>query len=105
MVRFLQSGEGLVYYFQGFLYGLSNVYHALQQWEEARRRWEEAEAMTERSDLRALRVVILSQLCMNYTVAGQWGQAHMYAVRAMALRYRVTSDRFDAGVALKEVCR
>jgi len=36
--------------FQGFLYGLSNVYHALQQWEEARRAWEEAEAMTERSE-------------------------------------------------------
>ncbi len=72
--------------FQGFLYGLSNVYHALQQWEEARRRWEEAEAMTETLDLRALRVVILSQLCMNCAVAGQWEQAHTYAVRAMAVR-------------------
>jgi tetratricopeptide (TPR) repeat protein len=28
----------------------------------------------------------LSQLCMNYAVAGQWGQAHTYAVQAMALR-------------------
>src|SRR2546421_4755478 len=72
--------------FQGFLYGLSNVYHALQQWDEARRRWEEAEAMAERSDLRALRVVIFSQLGMNYAVAGQWAQAHTYAVQAMALR-------------------
>src|SRR5205085_9066456 len=72
--------------FQGFLYGLSNVYHALQQWEEARSAWEEAEAMTETLDLRALRVVILSQLCMNYAVAGQWGQAYAYAVKAMALR-------------------
>jgi tetratricopeptide (TPR) repeat protein len=81
--------------FQGFLYGLSNVYHALQQWEEARRRWEEAEAMAERLDLRALRVVILSQLCMNYAVAGQWGQAHTYAVKAMALR-----ESFDRAVIL-----
>jgi DNA-binding SARP family transcriptional activator len=72
--------------FQGFLYGLSNVYHALQQWEEARSRWEEAEAMTKTLDLAQLRVVILSQLCMNYAVAGQWGQAYTYAVQAMALR-------------------
>jgi tetratricopeptide (TPR) repeat protein len=72
--------------FQGFLYGLSNVYHALQQWEEARSMWEKAEAMTETLDLAQLRVVILSQLCMNYAVAGQWGQAHTYAVKAMALR-------------------
>jgi tetratricopeptide (TPR) repeat protein len=33
-----------------------------------------------------LRVVTLSQLCMNCAVAGQWGQAHAYAVQAMALR-------------------
>jgi tetratricopeptide (TPR) repeat protein len=71
---------------QRFLYGLGYVYHALQQWDEARSTWEEAEAMTETLDLRALRVVILSQLCMNYAVAGQWGQAHTYAMRAMALR-------------------
>ena len=72
--------------FQGFLYGLSNVYHALQQWDEARSTWEKAEAMTETLDLTQLRVVILSQLCMNCAVAGQWGQAHTYAVKAMALR-------------------
>ncbi len=72
--------------FQRFLYGLGNVYHALQQWGEARRTLEEAEAVAETLDLGRLRVVTLSQLCMNYAVAGQWAQAHMYAVQAMALR-------------------
>jgi len=71
---------------QRFLYGLGNVYHALQQWEEARSTLEEAEAVAETLDLGRLRVVTLSQLCMNCAVAGQWGQAHMYAVQAMALR-------------------
>jgi hypothetical protein len=33
-----------------------------------------------------LRVVTLSQLCMNCAVAGQWGQAHTYALKAMAVR-------------------
>src|SRR5205823_5895723 len=72
--------------FQRFLYGLGNVYHALQQWEEARSTLEEAEAVAETLDLGRLRVVTLSQLCMNCTVAGQWGQAYTYAVQAMALR-------------------
>jgi tetratricopeptide (TPR) repeat protein len=71
---------------QRFLYGLGNVYHALQQWDEARSTLEEAEAVAERLDLGRLRVVTLSQLCMNYAVAGQWAQAHTYAVQAMALR-------------------
>jgi len=71
---------------QRFLYGLGNIYHALQQWEEARRTLEEAEAVAERLDLGRLRVVTLSQLCMNCAVAGQWGQAYKYAVQAMALR-------------------
>ena len=42
--------------------------------------------MAETLDLGRLRVVTLSQLCMNCAVAGQWEQAHMYAVQAMALR-------------------
>src|SRR5207302_9639365 len=62
------------------------TYHALQQWDEARRTLEEAEAVAETLDLGRLRVVTLSQLCMNCAVAGQWGQAHAYAVQAMALR-------------------
>src|SRR5437660_9085799 len=69
-----------------FLMALGNVYHALQQWEEARSTLEEAEAVAERLDLGRLRVVTLSQLCMNYAVAGQWAQAHTYAVQAMAIR-------------------
>ncbi len=71
---------------QRFLYGLGNVYHALQQWEEARSTLEEAEAVAERLDLGRLRVVTLSQLCMNCAVAGQWGQAHTYALKTMAVR-------------------
>src|SRR5712692_7894987 len=62
--------------FQRFLYGLGRTYHALQQWEEARSTLAEAEAMAERLDLRPLHVSILSQLCMNCAVAGQWGQAY-----------------------------
>jgi len=62
------------------------TYHALQQWEEARSTLEEAEAMAERLDLGRLRVPVLSHLCMNCAVAGEWGQAHTYAVKAMAVR-------------------
>ncbi len=40
-----------------------------------------------------MRVVILSQLCMNYAVAGQWDQAHTYAVQAMALRESLERTR------------
>src|SRR5437660_6081761 len=69
-----------------FLMALGSVYHALQQWEEARSTLEEAEAMAERLDLGRLRVVTLSQLCMHYAVAGEWGQAHMYALQAMGVR-------------------
>jgi tetratricopeptide (TPR) repeat protein len=69
-----------------FLMALGSVYHALQQWQEARSTLEEAEAVAERLDLGRLRVVTLSQLCMNCAVAGQWGQAHTYAVQAKAVR-------------------
>ena len=72
--------------FQRLLFTLCSVYHALQQWEAARSTLEEAEAVAERLDLRSFRVPVLSQLCMNCAVAGQWGQAHTYAVQAMALR-------------------
>ena len=72
--------------FQRLLTGLGSVYHALQQWEEARSTLEEAVAVAERLGLGRLRVVTLSQLCMNCAVAGQWGQAHTYAVQAMAVR-------------------
>ena len=71
---------------QSFLPALGRTYHALQQWEEARSTLEEAEAIAERLDLRPLRVPALSQLCMNCAVAGQWGQAHTYALQAIALR-------------------
>ena len=82
LVRILPQGIIL----HRFLIILGRVYHALQQWEEARSTLEEAEAVAERLDLGRLRVVTLSQLCMNCAVAGQWGQAHTYAVKAMAVR-------------------
>ncbi len=72
--------------FQRLLTVLGSVYHALQQWEEARSPLEEAEAIAERLDLGRLRVPTLSQLCMNCAVAGQWGQAHTYALQALAVR-------------------
>src|SRR3989440_320463 len=70
--------------FQRLLTGLGSVYHALQQWDEARSTL--AEAVAERLDLGRLRVVTLSQLCMNCAVAGQWAEAYTYALQAMALR-------------------
>jgi tetratricopeptide (TPR) repeat protein len=72
--------------FQRLLTALGSVYHALQQWDEARSTLTEAEAVAETLDLGRLRVVTLSQLCMNCVVSGQWGQAYTYAVQTMALR-------------------
>ncbi|MFL5657945.1 MAG: hypothetical protein ACJ8CB_27665 [Ktedonobacteraceae bacterium] len=63
----------------------------MQQWEEARRTLEEAVAVAERLDLGRLHVSVLSQLCMNCAVAGQWAQAHTYAVQAMAVRESLDS--------------
>jgi DNA-binding SARP family transcriptional activator len=65
---------------------LGRTYHAVQQWEEARSTLEEAEAVAERLGLGFYHVPTLSQLCMNCVVAGQWEQAHTYAVQAMAIR-------------------
>ena len=73
---------------QRFLSSLGSVYHALQQWDEARRTLEEAVALAERLDLGPLRVVTLSQLCMNCTLAGEWQAAYRYAVQASAIRKR-----------------
>ncbi|TMC87773.1 MAG: tetratricopeptide repeat protein, partial [Chloroflexi bacterium] len=72
--------------FQRLLTALGMTYHAVQQWQEARSTLEEAEAVAETLDLGRLRVVTLSQLCMNCALTGEWGQAHTYAVQAMALR-------------------
>jgi tetratricopeptide (TPR) repeat protein len=72
--------------YQRFLMTLGNTYHAMQQWEEARSTFEEADAMAETLDLRSFRVPPLSQLCLRYALAGEWGQAYRYAVQAIALR-------------------
>jgi len=86
--------------FQRLLTALCSVYHALQQWEEARSTLEEAVAMAERLDPRPLHVSILSQLCMNCAVAGQWGQAHTYALKTIALRKSI-----DAALILLDFSR
>jgi len=78
----------LTFIYQRFLLAQGITYHAVQQWEEAHSTLEEAEAMAETLDLGQFRVPVLSQLCMNCAVAGEWGQAHTYAVKAMALRRR-----------------
>jgi tetratricopeptide (TPR) repeat protein len=76
----------LVVTFQRFLNALGRTYHVLQQWEEARSTLEEAEAIAESVDLRSLHVPVLSQLCMNYAVVGQWEVAYRYALKAITLR-------------------
>ncbi len=64
----------------------------MQQWEEARSTLAEADALAEALDLRSWRVPTLSQLCMNCAVAGEWGQAHTYALKAIALRKSFDTD-------------
>src|SRR5260370_41553385 len=56
--------------------------------------------MAERLDLRPLHVSILSQRCMNCAVAGQWGQAHTYALKTIALRKSI-----DAALILLDFSR
>ncbi len=72
--------------FQRFLTALERTYHAVQQWEEAHSTLAEADAVAEMLDLGRVRAPALSQLCMNYAVTGEWGQAHTYAVQAIAIR-------------------
>ncbi len=56
--------------------------------------------MDERFDLGRSRLSVLSQLCMNCVVAGQWGQAHTYALKAMALR-----ESLDRAMILQDFSR
>ncbi len=72
--------------FQRLLTALGRTYHAVQQWEEARSTLEEAEAVAERLGLGFYHVPTLSELCMHYAVAGEWGQAHTYAAKAITTR-------------------
>ena len=58
----------------------------MQQWEEAQRTLAEAEALAETLDLGPLRVSALSQLCMHYTLAGEWEAAYRYALKAITVR-------------------
>ncbi len=74
--------------FQRFLTALERTYHALQHWDEARSTLAELDAVAETLDLGRLRSLALSQLCMNYSVTGEWEAASHYAVQAIALRKR-----------------
>ncbi|WP_201376623.1 hypothetical protein [Ktedonobacter robiniae] len=65
-----------------FLIVRGSTYQALQQWEEAR------SILAEVVALEYYDAPVLSQLCMHYVVAGEWEQAHAYALQAIALRKR-----------------
>src|SRR5438132_11714195 len=51
---------------------LGNVYQALQQWEEAQAALEEELAVAETIGFRSVHMIVLSRLCMNCAVAGEW---------------------------------
>ena len=56
--------------------------------------------MAERLDMGRLRVPVLSQLCMNCALTGEWEQAYTYAVKAMALR-----ESFEEAMLLDFSCQ
>jgi tetratricopeptide (TPR) repeat protein len=74
---------------------LGSVYQALQQWKEAQAALEEELAVAETIDFRSLRMIVLSRLCMNCAVAGEWEQAYRYALETITLRKR----RMDVALA------
>src|SRR5207245_10512716 len=78
----------LTFIYQRFLLAQGRTYHAVQQWEEAHSTLEEAEAMAETLDLGQFRVPVLSQLCMNCALAGEWGLDQKYAGKAVGRRRR-----------------
>ncbi len=73
---------------QGLLLALGSTYQASQQWEEARSTLERSETLAEMLDLGLFRLPVLSRLCMHYAVAGEWGHAYTYALKAIAVRKR-----------------
>jgi len=72
--------------FQGFLIALGSTYQAVQQWEEARSALEEEEAIVERLGFGPFRVPVLTQLCMNCALAGEWERAYRYALETITVR-------------------
>src|SRR5258708_12816401 len=68
------------------LAALGSTYHALQQWEEAHSTLTEAEAVAEVLDLRLLRLLALSPLCMPCALAGEGAAAYRYALKPTSLR-------------------
>ena len=66
---------------------LGSVYQALQQREEAQAAFEEVVAVAEMSILKQqFHRDTLTQLCMHYTLAGQWEAAYSYALQTIAAR-------------------
>jgi DNA-binding SARP family transcriptional activator len=72
--------------FKSFLFAQGGMYHFLQLREEAHRTLEEAETLAGKSGRGAFRLPILSRLCMNAALEGEWEAAYRYAMQAIALR-------------------
>ena len=71
------------------------------QWgEEAQAALEEAEAVAKALDLGPFRVPTLTRLCMHAVLAGEWEQAHSYALETIVLR-----KRMDAALILLDFYR
>ncbi len=80
--------------FHQFLTALGGTYQAVQQWEQARSMLEEAIPEAEMGVFKFYYVHILSRLCKHYGVAGEWGQARLYALQAIALRKSTERSSF-----------
>ena len=86
--------------FQRLLTDLGSTYQALQRGEEAQAALEEAEAVAKALDLGPFRVPTLTRLCMHAVLAGEWEQAHSYALETIVLR-----KRMDAALILLDFYR
>ncbi len=72
--------------FKSLLLAQGSMYHFLQLPEEAHRALEEAETLAGKSGDGAFRLPVLSRLCMNAALEGEWEAAYRYAEQAIALR-------------------
>jgi len=71
---------------QSLLIAQGSIYNFLQQREEAYRTLEEAETLVGMSGDGAFRLPVLSRLCMNAALEGEWEASYRYAEQAIALR-------------------
>jgi DNA-binding SARP family transcriptional activator len=77
--------------FQGLLFALGWTSAILQLWEEAGQAFREEDTVVKPLNLGLLYVPALSKMCMYSALAGEWEQASLYAVQAIALRTSVAS--------------